>query len=191
MVHDDFSRISFHTISPKLTELTAPSQISDGINIVSQRLSAQKNTKKTLIKKQLNTTFEQILREITPYKNCILPSRKQYAENNIPSPSNPYKNLAGQNTHQILKMIKILFQSSQTNQPRQHSTRFGVVSDILDDTVIVNEERPEGDYHRQKLSVLQAYTQVLQISRVEISYQLPTTLLTYYFPLTYNGRRKS
>ena len=44
-------------------ELTEPFQISNEREVISQRLTEQNNTKKTQIEKQLNSRFDEILRE--------------------------------------------------------------------------------------------------------------------------------
>ena len=45
------------------SELTEPFQISNEIEVISQRLTEQNNTKETQIEKQLNSRFDEILRE--------------------------------------------------------------------------------------------------------------------------------
>ena len=39
------------------------------------------------------------------------------------------------------------FQSSEMYEPRQPSTPFGVANETLEDTIIINENRQEADYH--------------------------------------------
>ena len=42
------------------------------------------------------------------------------------------------------------FQSSEMYELRQPSTPFGVVNETSDDTIVMNENRQEADYHRAK-----------------------------------------
>ena len=69
-------------------ELTESSQIGNEIEIISERLTEQNNTKMTQIEMQLNNKFEEILKEFRAYKNHHSTSRKEDAENNRLGPSN-------------------------------------------------------------------------------------------------------
>ena len=51
------------------SELTESSQISNEIEIITQRLSEQNNNKVTQIEHQLNSKLEEILKEIRTNKN--------------------------------------------------------------------------------------------------------------------------
>ena len=55
-----------------VSELTEPSQISNEIEAITQRLSEQKNFKMTPIEQQLNSKFEEILKEIRTNKESNL-----------------------------------------------------------------------------------------------------------------------
>ena len=55
------------------SELTEPSQISNEMKAITQRLSEQNNHKMTQIEQQLNSKFEEILKEIRT-------KRKQFGE---------------------------------------------------------------------------------------------------------------
>ena len=70
------------------SELTEPSQISNEIEVISQRLTEQNNDKMSQIEEQLNNKFEEILKEIRANKNCIVITDEEDAENNQPGPSN-------------------------------------------------------------------------------------------------------
>ena len=67
------------------SELTEPSQVSNEIEIISQRLTEQNNTKMSHIEKHPNSKFEEILKEIRANKNC---DREKDDENCDPGPSN-------------------------------------------------------------------------------------------------------
>ena len=66
------------------SELTELSQVSNEIEIISQRLTEQINTKMSQIEKHLNSKFEEILKEIRANKNC---DREKDDENCNPAPS--------------------------------------------------------------------------------------------------------
>ena len=70
------------------SELTEPSQISNEIEAISQRLSEQNNHKMTQIEQQLNSKFEEILKEIKTNQENNLVDDKEDAEDNRPSTSN-------------------------------------------------------------------------------------------------------
>ena len=70
------------------SELTEPSQISNEIEIISQRLSEQNSNKMTQIEHQLNSKFEEILKEIRANKNCNTTTDEEDVESRQPGPSN-------------------------------------------------------------------------------------------------------
>ena len=69
------------------SELTEPSQISNEIEIISQRLSEQNSNKMTQIEYQLNSKFEEILKEIRANKNCNTTTDEEDVESRQPGPS--------------------------------------------------------------------------------------------------------
>ena len=69
-------------------KLTEPSQISNEIEIISQRLSEQNSNKMTQIEHQLNSKFEEILKEIRANKNCNTITDEEDVESRQPGPSN-------------------------------------------------------------------------------------------------------
>ena len=76
-VDDIFDRISGSL-------LTETSRIVNEIDIISQRLAVQTNTKMGQIEVQLNNKFEEILREIRAIENNNSPCREKDAENTRP-----------------------------------------------------------------------------------------------------------
>ena len=70
------------------SELTESSQISNEIEAITQRLSEQNSHKMTQIEQQLNSKFEQILKEIRTNKEGILIDDEEDVENNRPITSN-------------------------------------------------------------------------------------------------------
>ena len=70
------------------SELTEPSQISNEIEAITQRLSEQNSNKMTQIEQQLNSKFEAILKEIRTNRESNLINAEEDAENNRPGPSN-------------------------------------------------------------------------------------------------------
>ena len=72
------------------SELTEPSsQISNEIEIITQRLSEQNYNRMTQIDHQLNSKFEQILKEIRTNKHYIVTTDEKDVESRQPGPSNP------------------------------------------------------------------------------------------------------
>ena len=63
-------------------ELKEFSQTRNEFEAISQRLSGQNTTKMTQIEQQLNSKFEEILKEIKPNRNGILVADEEDAENN-------------------------------------------------------------------------------------------------------------
>ena len=80
------------------SELTEPSQTSNEIEVISQRLTEQNNDKMSQIEEQLNNKFEEILKEIRTNKNYNVITDEEDAENNQPGPSN-YRNKGLRNKH--------------------------------------------------------------------------------------------
>ena len=89
------------------SELTEPSQISNEIETITQRLSEQNNHKMTQIEQQLNCQFEEILKEVRTNKGSNLVDDDEDAEDNRPSTSNSEKRYLRRKTHQTMKLIKI------------------------------------------------------------------------------------
>ena len=69
------------------SEITQPSQISNEIEVISQKLAEQNNTKITQIVEQLNSKFEEILKEFRLNRSSSI-TDEQDAENNRPGPYN-------------------------------------------------------------------------------------------------------
>ena len=135
------------------SELTEPSQISNEIEVISQRLTEQNNDKMSQIEEQLNNKFEEILKEIRTNKNHIVIIDGEDAENNQPGPSN-YRNKGLRNRHASgttsdkNKNQDDRFYPSEMSELRQQYTPLGIAEDILDETVIINENRQErADHH--------------------------------------------
>ena len=61
-------------------------------------------------------------------------------------------NFSGENTHRILKLTETKnqdnrFLSSEMYELTQPSFLFRIATETLDDTIIINENRQEADYH--------------------------------------------
>ena len=69
------------------SELTEPSQISNEIEAITQRLSEKNSHKLTQIEQQLNSKFEEILKEIRTNRDSNLANDEEDAEDNRPSSS--------------------------------------------------------------------------------------------------------
>ena len=135
------------------SELTEPSQISNEIKVISQRLTEQNNDKMSQIEEQLNNKFEEILKEIRTNKNHIVITDEEDAENNQPGPSN-YKNKglrnkqASNSTSDKNKNQDDRFYPSEMSDLRQPYTSLGIAEDTLEETIILNENRQKrADYH--------------------------------------------
>ena len=89
------------------SELTEPSQISNEIEAITQRLSEQKNLKMTQIEQQLDSKFEEILKEIRTNKESNLVDDEDDVEDNRPSTSISENRYLRKNKHQTMKLIKI------------------------------------------------------------------------------------
>ena len=135
------------------SELTEPSQISNEIEVISQRLTEQNNDKTSQIEEQLNNKFEEILKEIRTNKNHIVMTDEEDAENNQPGPPN-YRNKGLRNKHASSttsdknKNQDDRFYPSEMSELRQPYTPLGIAEDILDETIIITENRQEkADHH--------------------------------------------
>ena len=138
------------------SELKEPSQISNEIEAITQRLSEQNNHKMTQIKQQLNSKFEKILKEIRTNKESILVDDEEDAEDNRPCTSNSEnrylrKKHASNNETDKNRNQDNCFQSSEMHDLRKPSTPFGVANVTLDDTIIINESRQEAGYHNSNI----------------------------------------
>ena len=134
------------------SELTEPSQISNAIEVISQRLTEQNNTKMTQIEEQLNNKFEEILNEIRTNRNYTI-TDEEGAENSQPGPSNS-KNRSLRNKHAPNITIDKdknqddRFYPSELSELSQTYTPLGIANETLDETIIINENRREADHHR-------------------------------------------
>ena len=132
------------------SELTEPSQISNEIEAITQRLSEQNNHKMSQIEQQLNSKFEEILKEIRTNKENNVTDGDEDAENNRPSTSNSenrHLRRKHASNNEIDRDQDNRFQSSEMHELRQPTTPFGLVNETLNDTIIINENRQEADYH--------------------------------------------
>ena len=135
------------------SELTEPSQVSNEIEVISQRLTEQNNDKMSQIEEQLNNKFEEILKEIRTNKNYIVITDEEDAENNQPGPSNS-KNKDLRNKHASNTTLDKnknqddRFYPSEMGELRQPYTPLGITEDTLDESIIINENRHEkADHH--------------------------------------------
>ena len=98
----------------------------------------------TQIEQQLNSKFEEKLKEIRTNKENILIDDEEDAEDNRPSTSNPEnrylrKKDASTNETDKIRNQDNHFQSSKMHELRQPSNPFGVGNVTLGDTIIINE----------------------------------------------------
>ena len=147
-VSENFNNIFDRNLSSELTE---PSQISNEIEAITQRLSEQNSNKMTQIEQQLNSKFEAILKEIRTNRESNLINDEEDAENNRPGPSNSEnRTLRKKDASNILTDIDKnqddRFQSSEMSELRQPYTPLGV-NQTLNETIIINENRQEADHH--------------------------------------------
>ena len=91
--------------SPEKDEITSktslsqePSQFSNEIEVISQRLTEQNNTKMTQIEEELNNKFEEILKKIRTNRNSTITTYEEDAESSQTGPSNS-TNKSLWNTH--------------------------------------------------------------------------------------------
>ena len=120
------------------SELTEPSQISNEIEVISQRLAEQSNTKMSQIEKQLNSKFEKILKEIRVIKNCDTDDENCDPGSSSLGNKHLKKKHASNNKNRIQDNH---FPSSDMDKLRQTTTPLGVVNETFDDTIIINENR--------------------------------------------------
>ena len=134
------------------SELTEPSQISNEIEVISQRLTEQNNDKMSQIEEHLNNKFEEILKEIRTNKNYIVITDEEDAENNQLGPSNS-KNKGLRNKHASNTTLDKnknqddRFYPSEMSELRQPYTPLGITENTLDESIIINENRQEKTDH--------------------------------------------
>ena len=138
------------------SELTEPSQISN--EIISQRLSEQNSNKiqnrtdRTQIEHQLNSKFEEILKEIRANKNCNTTTDEEDVESRQPGPPNSKpKGLRSKHASNmtIERDQYDRFYSSEMSELGQPYTPIGITDETLDETIIINENKQENaDHHR-------------------------------------------
>ena len=114
---------------------------------ITQRLSEQNNHNETQIEQQLNSKFEEILKEIRTNRESILANDEEDAEDNRHSASNPENKHLRRKHSSNNRNQDNRFQFSEMYELRQPSTSFGVANETLDDTILINEKRQEADYH--------------------------------------------
>ena len=149
------------------SELTEPSQISNEIEVISQRITAQNNTKMTQIEKQLNIKFEEILKEI---RNYIITTDEKDAENSQQGPpiskNKGLRNKRASNTTiDRDKNQDYRLYPSEMSELRQPCTPLGIANGTLDETVLINENGREADHHTH-------YNQTLVTVTYSASFQL-------------------
>ena len=152
------------------SEPTELSQISNEIEAITQRLSEQNNHKMTQIEQQLNSKYQEILKEIRTNKESNLVDDEEDIENR-PSTSNSEnmylrRKHASNNETDKDRIQDNRFHSSEMHELRQPSTLFGVANVTLDDTIIINENKQKNaDYHMMTgglgIADYQIYTQTL------------------------------
>ena len=136
------------------SELTDPSQISNEIEVISQTLSEQNNTKMTQIEEQLNSKFEEILKEIRTNKNHNVSFDEEDVDSRQPGPSNS-KGKGLRSKHASNTTIERdrdqddRFYPSEMSELKQPYTPLGIANETLDETITINENRQEADHHRQ------------------------------------------
>ena len=106
----------------------------------------------TQIEQQLNSKFEETLKEIRTNEESNLADDEEDAEDNRPSTSiseNRYLRRKHASYNEIDKDRNHYnrFESSEMHELRQPSTPFGVANVTLDDTIVINENRQQADYH--------------------------------------------
>ena len=109
------------------SEITEPSQISNEIEVISQRLAEQNNSKMTQIEEQVNNKFEEILKEIRTNRNYNTTTDEKDVERSQAGPSNS-KNRSLRNKHASNTMLDRdknqddRFYSSEMSELRQPYT---------------------------------------------------------------------
>ena len=133
------------------SEITGHSQFSNEVEVISQRLAEQNITKMTQFEEQLNSKFEQILIEIRVNRNSYIISDEEYAEINRPSNS---ENRTLRKKHASNTPIDKddnqddRFQPSEMSELRQPYAPLGVVNETLNETIVMNENRPMFTYSK-------------------------------------------
>ena len=100
------------------------------------------------IEEQLNTKFEDILKEIRPNGNYNITTDEEDVERSQPGPSNS-KNRSLRNRHASNTTIDRdknqddWFYPSEMSELRQPYTSLGIANETLDETIIINENRQE------------------------------------------------
>ena len=102
----------------------------------------------TQIEEQINSKFEEILKEIRVNRNSYIRSD---TENKRPGPSNLENRTLRKKYASNIPIDKDInqddrFQPSDLSELRQPSTPFEVANENLDDTIIKNENRQEADH---------------------------------------------
>ena len=126
------------------SEITEPSQISNEIEVISQRLAEQNNSKMTQIEEQLNNKFEEILKEIRKNRNYNTTTDEEDVERSQPGPSNS-KNRSLRNKHASNTTLDRdknqddRFYPSEMSDLRQPYTPLGIANETLEETIIINE----------------------------------------------------
>ena len=115
------------------SEITEPSQISNEIEVISQRLAGRNNTKMTQVEDHLNSKFGEILEEIRVTRSSYTISDEEDAANNRSGPSNSENKTLRKKQGSYTPIDKDknendCFQPSKTSELRQLYARLGVVN---------------------------------------------------------------
>ena len=136
------------------SEITEPSQISNEIEMISERLAEQNSSKMSHVEEQLNNKFEETLKDIRTNRNYNIATDEEDAERSQPGPSNSeHRSLrnkhASNTTIDRDKNQDDRFYPSEMSALRQPYTPLGITNETLDETIIINENRQENtDHHR-------------------------------------------
>ena len=122
------------------------------MKVISQRLTEQNDAKMTQIEEQLNSKFEEILKEIRVDRNSYILSDEEDAENKRQGPSNLENITLRKKDAANISIDKDKnqddrFQPSDMNKLRQPHIPLGIVNETLDKTIITNENRREAVHH--------------------------------------------
>ena len=132
------------------SELTEPSHASNEIEI-SQKLTERNNTKMSQIKEHLNSKLEEILKEIRASKNCNREKDDEICDPGCSNLRNEHlkKKYASniENNSDRIQDNRVPSSNIDMDELRQPSTPFGVANETLEDTIIINKNRQEADYH--------------------------------------------
>ena len=116
------------------SEITEPSQISNEIEVISQRLAEQNSSKMSQIEEQLNNKFEEILKETNANRNYNITTDEEEVERSQPGPSNS-KNRYLRNKHASNTTIDRYknqddrFHPSEMSELRQPYTPLGITNE--------------------------------------------------------------